>query len=237
MKTLAALFVSVTLVAPFSAEAGCAERLFITAGNGDTYTLKKLLDAGADPNCYYKDSGNTALHRAAASGHPEVISMLVEAGADPNARNNDRATALHLAAGMGQAEAIGALAGAGADLNLPDKDDDSPLHYATYSDFASFLSVMVSSSGISDLASHEDEMTRRTVKVIFALHEAGATVRTPSSWGDSGQAVAALLAYDADPNLKNKDGRNPLHYAERLATDFESSAQAATALQAASAAE
>ena len=96
---------------------------------------------------------------------------------------------------------------------------------------------MVSSSGISDLSSHEDEMTRRTVKVILALHEAGATVRSPSSWGDSGTAVAALLAYDADPNVKNNDGHTPLHYAERLATDFESSTQAATALQEASAAE
>jgi len=89
---------------------------------------------------YYINSGDTALHFAAASYRPEMAAELINAGAQVRARNRRGTEPLHLAAVGGpnsprwnpsaQSATIACLIGAGADPNAKNKDGTTPLHRA-----------------------------------------------------------------------------------------------------------
>ena len=54
--------------------------LMITASNGDTDTVKALLDKGADLNIKFQ-GGSKALKFAEKKGHKDVVILLKQAGA------------------------------------------------------------------------------------------------------------------------------------------------------------
>ena len=56
--------------------------LFIAAGIGRTDVLAALLDAGADPDARFAHN-LTALHAAAATGHPAAVELMLDRGASP----------------------------------------------------------------------------------------------------------------------------------------------------------
>ncbi len=75
--------------------------------------IKKLLDAGADPNVIVNNTPRgrnrnasprivfaTALHRAAFAGDLELAKLLLSYGADPHAMSSDRESMLEAAAGL-----------------------------------------------------------------------------------------------------------------------------------------
>lgn len=71
------------------------------ASTGTVRSLRRLLDAGADP--HHRDSnGWTALMHAAEAGHPGAIEVLIAAGADPTERSNDGRSAADVARGLPQ---------------------------------------------------------------------------------------------------------------------------------------
>lgn len=83
--------------------------------NSDALTVRKLLEAGADPNLR-NDAGATALMWTA--GDLDKISALVEHGADVNAKSDDGRTPILIAAGVpGAAAAVRYLIQHGAELN------------------------------------------------------------------------------------------------------------------------
>ncbi|MDD3673712.1 MAG: ankyrin repeat domain-containing protein, partial [Synergistaceae bacterium] len=59
------------------------EQLIKAANNGDTATVRKMLEQGADPNSR-NNYGKTALMYACRNGEPEMIQMLLDAKVDPN---------------------------------------------------------------------------------------------------------------------------------------------------------
>ena len=61
------------------------------AENESVLGVRKLLQAGADPNTADRE-GVTPLHLAVQSDSPETVHYLLEAGADPNAADKDGAT-------------------------------------------------------------------------------------------------------------------------------------------------
>jgi hypothetical protein len=89
---------------------------------------------------HYINSGDTALHFAAASYRPEMASQLIKAGAQVRAKNRRGTEPLHLAAVGGpnsprwnppaQSATIARLIKAGADPNAKNKDGTTPLHRA-----------------------------------------------------------------------------------------------------------
>ena len=89
---------------------------------------------------HYINSGDTALHFAAASYRPEMTNELIEAGAKVRAKNRRGTEPLHLAAVGGpnsprwdppaQCVTIALLIKAGADPNAQNKDGTTPLHRA-----------------------------------------------------------------------------------------------------------
>ena len=115
--------------------------------------VRKLLEAGADPNAVIDSTpmalmreGSprivfaTALMRAAFSGDPELVCLLLEFGADPHIRSSDDETALSAAAGTGfifgyhrerptveRLEVLRILVAEGLDLNWHDDYGITPL--------------------------------------------------------------------------------------------------------------
>jgi ankyrin repeat protein len=90
---------------------------------------------------HYINSGDTALHFAAASYRPEMANELIKAGAQVRAKNRRGTEPLHLAAVGGpnsprwnppaQSATIVCLIKAGADPNAKNKDGTTPLHRAS----------------------------------------------------------------------------------------------------------
>ncbi|AZL15016.1 ankyrin repeat domain-containing protein [Rickettsiales endosymbiont of Stachyamoeba lipophora] len=106
--------------------------LHYAAQNGDTKTVRVLVqELGADVNAKDKD-GNTALHYAAMLGQTETARILVqELGADVNGTNNYGNTALYYAAQNGDTKTVCVLVQElGANINATDKDGKIALHYA-----------------------------------------------------------------------------------------------------------
>ncbi|MGO0306085.1 ankyrin repeat domain-containing protein [Endozoicomonas acroporae] len=83
--------------------------LHITAANGHSGCLERLLEINREKVNARSNSGETALHLAACNGHGKCLSPLIENGANLNATNNNGETALHLAAGKGHKAIINVL--------------------------------------------------------------------------------------------------------------------------------
>jgi len=89
----------------------------LAAFAGQSVALRRVLDAGADPNASVRDAmANTPLHLAVTGVcNPTVIELLVRRGATPNARAASGITPLHNAASRGAAQAVDTLLRLGAD--------------------------------------------------------------------------------------------------------------------------
>lgn len=92
--------------------------------------VKKLLDAGANPNLQ-DEEGRTALSWAIEDPTAEfrTIRLLVEYGANPNIPDDYGRTPFHSACLMGKAAVIELLLSAGANPNEPGEKNRTPLHY------------------------------------------------------------------------------------------------------------
>ncbi len=106
----------------------------LVAARTDVRNVKRLLDAGANPNVRRAQDGRTAMHSVAlANDNPDraaIISLLVSRGADLNATSNvDKMTPLHDSA-QRCAECVRLLLAAGADRNARDWHGDTPLDIA-----------------------------------------------------------------------------------------------------------
>jgi len=102
---------------------GCAgaPALYTAAGEGDAFTVKALLDQGADVN--EKGGGgilndSNALDAASSQGHTDVVKLLLDRGANINASHGNMGwTALSSAAWRGHTDIVKLLIDRGADIN------------------------------------------------------------------------------------------------------------------------
>jgi ankyrin repeat protein len=99
--------------------------------DGDTETVRDLIDQGADIN-RKDDNGRTALMFAVTNMHYETMKVLLEHGADVQARSNEGGTALMAAAGIaGDLRMVQALLDKGADIHARlRKTNESALTFA-----------------------------------------------------------------------------------------------------------
>jgi ankyrin repeat protein len=108
-----------------------------------------FLESGSDANWAEPETGETALHAAAAAyrpGHEQVVKVLLAAGADPNRATkpgtetgafmrdvrNRGETPLHRAAAFASQEVIQMLLDAGAKLDAKDVNGDTPLSWGSW---------------------------------------------------------------------------------------------------------
>ena len=101
-----------------------------SARSGDVDRVQPFLADGADANVR-DDSGNTALHYAAAFGYTEMAQILVDAGADVDAQGRIGNTPLHLASQEGHSDVVAIFIDRGADLNAENEFGGTALAFAS----------------------------------------------------------------------------------------------------------
>ncbi len=113
------LLVFVLMSPILAAQPAAADSLFHAIQKADTAAVKRLLDAGLDPNL--KDAeGTPALMAATLYAGADCVKVLLERGANPNATNPTGATALMWA--MPDVAKAKLLIAAGADVNARSRD-------------------------------------------------------------------------------------------------------------------
>ena len=97
--------------------------------NNEIEDVKRLLEAGADPN-FQDKCGSTALIWASKTGNIEIVRVLFEAGADLNLQNRWGNTALIIASRYTVEETVKILLEAGADPNIQNRWGNTALELA-----------------------------------------------------------------------------------------------------------
>ncbi|HWF11853.1 MAG TPA: ankyrin repeat domain-containing protein, partial [Bryobacteraceae bacterium] len=179
--------------------------LWPASENGSSAMVKRLLEAGANPNLALL-SGETSLMVAARSGYPDVVEQLLNKGANPNAHGTRGQTALMWAVSQKHPAVVKVLLAHHADIKL--KSDTwtdvmavPPHGYLGYNKAVPHgaETALMFAARVGDLES---------AKLLVA---AGANVNDADAWGVSATVlaehsgfsdlVAFLLDKGADPNL------------------------------------
>ena len=169
---------------------------FIAAcDGGDAATVRRLLQAGADPN--EVDQGFPAIAGAAQYGHVNVVRVLVEAGAKLEATSPNGVTALMYAAMYGKADCAEALLEWGADKDAADEYGDTALHRAAI-------------NGKLECA----RLLRRHGANLEAKNKRGDTALVQAAYYGKADCAAALLEWGADKDVA-PGGWTALHNAAR----------------------
>lgn len=102
--------------------------IWTAAIDNDESKLRSLIDKG---QLHARDnSGYTALHYAARSGHLSICRILLDAGIRVDEQTHGGATALHRAAMMGHSGVVNLLLERKANPSLQDSDGKTALHRA-----------------------------------------------------------------------------------------------------------
>jgi ankyrin repeat protein len=168
------------------------------ANYGDTLTLEKLLDVGADPN--KPEYGFTPLAEAVENGKAKDVKLLLDHGADVNARDESGKSALMYSvygAGDDDKEKVRLLLDHGADVKATDIYGYTALStlFTMASNGSLYIAGMLVAGGADvnsvDKSGHSLLMTIMYKEVDPAY-------------------IEFLLSKGADPNFKNKDGASLL---------------------------
>lgn len=172
--------------------------LHYAASRGATATITTMLDAGT-PVDTRTDHGATPLALAAAHGRLQAVKRLLARGAVPNSADQDADTPLYQAAARGHPAVIRALIGADADVNARNRHGRTPLWI------------------------NAARSPRQDTQIAHSLINAGASIHSPDSAGDTpliaaaraGHAdlVAYLIDHHADTAHRNRKGQTALFLA------------------------
>ena len=132
--------------ADVNAKYGGGPLLCDAARDGNTDSVKFLLDNGADVGIKAKSDGSTPLHLASYGCHLGIAKMLVDKGADINAKSNGGWTPLHEAAkGIEEKResTVRYLIQSGADVNAKSEWGQTPLHEAARFGYTDAVKVLI----------------------------------------------------------------------------------------------
>src|SRR5262252_3477115 len=226
-------------VAPQNVESWAETMIFGSAGD-----VKKLLDAGLDPNSATKSGGTTALMMTAPDA--PKMKLLIDRGANVNARSETKYNALMVAAQYGthSTPAIRLLLEHGADAGQAQGKplfNADPLFLAAYGGNAEVLPDLLKAGaslngemtliGTSNSDAISGAVRHGYLDVAETLVKLGAPVdRTDARitplvkavLGDQVEMARFLIAKGADVNHVDGNGMTPLLYAASI--DFGSSA-------------
>ncbi|MBF0299171.1 MAG: ankyrin repeat domain-containing protein, partial [Oligoflexia bacterium] len=179
---------------------------------GDLTEVRKYLKVGINLEAIsdlfpgYRGNGNTALLKAikhTSVGRLGIITELLAAGANPNARNKKGYNALSMAILKNDLQKVKALINAkGIDLNIRDKFQQTELIRAVSCNKAEIeiVEALIKGKGINLDAQRDDGGTALMLAVYY----------------NSIAAAKLLIDNGADLDLKNKNGRTALYFAEAV---------------------
>jgi cytohesin len=166
------------------------------AARGDTESARALLDAGADPNLQISDWGGTALIIASTMGQADIVEALLNKGADPNYRDKNSFTALHAAV----------------------RDSDYGEDAAQRARAVATVKVLLAHGADVNARLHQE---KPTVRALNELQFEGATPLALAAEVNNLEAIKALVAGGADPNIPTTMGTTPLMLAAGAGTDVQ----------------
>ncbi len=190
----------------------CASPLHEAAFQGRVDEVRRLPEAGADPNAR-SFTGETPLHLAALAGRADVVRLLLGRGADPRA-DSSRGTPLHRAAEGGAAEVVELLLDAGASVQARATGDETPLHTAARMGQAEAARLLLERGADPN-----------------AVNAGGNTPLHLAACAGLPELARVLIERGAKVNQKDDYGQTPLHCAAENACGAESCRIAALLLE------
>jgi ankyrin repeat protein len=181
--------------------------LHLAARNGHKEVIEALLDKNANVNDR-TEYEFTPLHLAADNGHLDAVQALLEDNQIIiNAETKDKSTPLLLASKSGHLSVVEALLANSADVNAQNKDGFAPLHFAALNGHAEVINKL--------LENHRIDIDARTTQGNTALHLAAEKGHL--------QIAKALIARNADIDIKNGGGNTASDVAQSAVEDYLSS--------------
>ena len=194
---------------------------------GELATVKMLVEAGADVRAT-NDRRSTCLILAARLGHTDTVRYLVGLPeVDLNHQGRDNHTALHYAAEGRHADVVQVLIDAGADTEIRGAGGHSPLHLASFSGELTIIKMLLKAG--ADVRSTDGRNTclisaasnghTDTVRYLACLPEVDLNHQGSRNYTalhlavQYADVVQVLIDAGADIEIRNDDGRSPLHVA------------------------
>jgi ankyrin repeat protein len=217
-------FLLVFVVAAARAAALDDTRLASSMKAGDTATVRRLVQEGADVNVPLGD-GATALHWAAHLDDHESADLLIRAGARVNAANDLGVTPLWIASTNGSAPMIERLLEAGADPNAGSRAGVTPLMQAARAGSVEAVTLLTGHKADVNSREHADAQTALMlavshghVEVVRQLTQRGADVHARSKvWRQRVLTCCERYLGDSEGITDiDQGGFTPLLFAARL---------------------
>lgn len=200
MKQLALLILSVLI--SIACHLGPSSSAASAASGGDLVSMKRMLDAGLDPNA--RDaSGYTPLIAAARGGNVPMVRLLISRGADPNRSDGavNAWTPLLHAIHKAQPGSTAALLDAGANPNATDPNGTTPLMMAAGYGYADIVRILLARGANPRLASTDG------ITALDLARSGVPDIDRFTVFNCQDDTVKALLA--ADPKLQDHTGNLP----------------------------
>ncbi|KAG7177400.1 Serine/threonine-protein phosphatase 6 regulatory ankyrin repeat subunit A-like 2, partial [Homarus americanus] len=175
-------------------------------------TCEELLISHCNINSEDKD-GNTALLSSTASNKrcsKDILELLLQHKADIYVKRPNGDSALHLAAKAGYPDKCLLLVQAGADCNLQNVNGMTPLHYATKKGFTECSAVIL------NLPLNGDSNQYFIPVNVLCEEEEEEEEEDEGKEKDvvcGGRAQCTVFHSSVDVNVKDNDGKMPIHYA------------------------
>ncbi|XP_012546881.3 ankyrin repeat domain-containing protein 39 [Bombyx mori] len=120
--------------------------LWYAAFHGDKDRVQYLIDKANNAKEIVNapdNSGYTALHYAARSGHLDICKILLQNGANINAVTHGKVTSLHKAVAAGEVFVVKYLIQSGAKIDLQDNDGQTVLHKAVENNKLDLIPILL----------------------------------------------------------------------------------------------
>ncbi len=176
--------------------------LIIATGNGDTATVFKLLDTGADPDIKNK-AGDAALHVAAKRSASNIITFLWLAGCNINLLNGEKNTALFESVKVNCIPCVTKLMEANANTTTPGlngADLFTPASLAAAEGYMDILSLLAPDSNAPAFNTAADGLQplhwaiiKAKIEPLKYLLEKSANANEPVQAGNANRGATPLL--------------------------------------------
>lgn len=181
------------------------DELVNAANAGDLETVKRLIEAGADPNSVDQHGMGPLL-----TFHPEVTDYLLQHGADPDLQRNENIAPV-LVGISSNLECVRLMLEAGADVNrASEHNGETALHAAAGDSNAAVVRLLLENGA------DPNARTKPGMKTYALWRDARVRGETPlhraAAWG-SPDVIQLLLDAGADPTIRDANQDTPLSWA------------------------